>query len=177
VDEAFLEATALAYLDRFDTTASHLKRVLRERVHRTMTRARRDEGQPGADAADVERWIAELLERFQASHLVDDRRFASTFVSSQRSRGASRTMIFEKLRAKGVPAELATEVLDGSEGEAGGGQRELEAARAYVRKRRMGPYRSPEEARARRQKDLAALARRGFSWDVATQALAPDGSE
>ena len=48
---------------------------------------------------------------------------------------------------------------------------ELEAARAYVRIRRLGPYRSADARDEYRQKDLAALARQGFSFDTAKQAL------
>jgi len=50
---------------------------------------------------------------------------------------------------------------------------ELEAARAYARKRRLGAYRSPEKRAEYRQKDLASLARQGFSFDIAKQALGP----
>jgi regulatory protein len=50
---------------------------------------------------------------------------------------------------------------------------ELEAARAYVRKRRLGPHRSPEKRAEYRQKDLASVARQGFSFDIAKKALGP----
>jgi regulatory protein len=40
-----------------------------------------------------------------------------------------------------------------------------------VRRRRLGPYRPQEERAARRQRDLGALARAGFSFDVARRAL------
>jgi len=41
-----------------------------------------------------------------------------------------------------------------------------------VRRRKLGPYRAPEAREARYQKDLGALGRAGFSFDLAKRALA-----
>ncbi len=50
-------------------------------------------------------------------------------------------------------------------------QAELDAARTYARRRRIGPWRAePADADARR-KELAKLARRGFSYDVAQRVV------
>ncbi|MDE0409722.1 MAG: RecX family transcriptional regulator, partial [Alphaproteobacteria bacterium] len=43
--------------------------------------------------------------------------------------------------------------------------------RALARRRRLGPWRDPAERAARRQKDLAAMARAGFRLDVARQVI------
>ena len=52
------------------------------------------------------------------------------------------------------------------------GDPELEAARAYARRRRLGPWRTkPDDSWERRQKELASMARAGFSFGVAKQAL------
>ena len=51
---------------------------------------------------------------------------------------------------------------------------ELEAARALARRRRLGPWRGPAERAARREKDLAALARAGFGLDLARQVIDAD---
>jgi regulatory protein len=48
---------------------------------------------------------------------------------------------------------------------------ELEAARAYVRRRRLGPFRPEAERQPNRQRDLAALARTGFDHETAIRAL------
>ena len=49
----------------------------------------------------------------------------------------------------------------------------MAAAFKLARKRRLGPFREPDsDARAeRREKDLATLARAGFSFDVAQQVI------
>jgi regulatory protein len=52
---------------------------------------------------------------------------------------------------------------------------ELEAAATYARRRRLGPHRRDPEARAeRRERDLAALARAGFSYAIAQQIIDAD---
>lgn len=162
---AALEAAALRYLDRFDCTAARLKSVLMRRIA------------PGTEEAlrqSARRWIEELLERYQSSGLLDDRRFAQHFSERQRERGASRRMIQFKLRARGVSAETV-HALTASSGRGD----ELEAAIAFAKRRRLGPYRAESERVAKRSKDLAAMARAGFERDTALRAIghAPSGDD
>ncbi len=166
VSRSALEGAALRYLERFDCTTSKLKKVLDERV-RKAARA----GDEAASAAPA--IIAELLERYQSSGLIDDRRFAQNFARSQRERGASKRMIEQKLRMRGVPTELASEALVTPDSRAS----ELEAARAFARRRRLGPHRKPETRDAFRQKDLMALARAGFDYDTASRVVGNSSSE
>ena len=73
------------------------------------------------------------------------------------------------LRQKGVgrtDIEAALEIL-----EAEYANRELTAAYKYARRRRLGPYRLPEARAARRDRDLAALARAGFGYDIARRVV------
>jgi len=140
--------------------------VLDERVRKAARAG--DEAAHGAPAI-----IAELLERYQSSGLIDDRRFAQNFARSQRDRGASKRMIEQKLRLRGVSTELASEVLVTPDSRAS----ELEAAQAFARRRRLGPHRSPETRAGFRHKDLMALARAGFDYDTATRVVGNSSSE
>jgi regulatory protein len=157
-----LEDLALAYLNRFDCTAKKLEQYLRGR-------ARKLGG--GADALGL---IAETIERYQASGMLDDARFARNFAAQLTARGKSTRAIAQKLAVRGVPSELSSELLSARKQADPGA--ELEAARAYVRKRRLGHYRSDEKRDAMRHKDLASLARQGFSFDIAKKALGPGAS-
>ena len=88
-----------------------------------------------------------------------------------RARGKSSRAIRAELARQGIDGALADRAI-----EAEGGS-ELDAARELVRRRRMGgerPDEAPEERRARRQKELARLARAGFGFDVARRALDED---
>jgi len=54
---------------------------------------------------------------------------------------------------------------------------ELAAAARLARKRRLGPWRAAEGRREARERDLAALARAGFSYDVALAVIDAEGPE
>lgn len=157
-----VEDLALAYLNRFDCTAKKLEQYLRGRARKL-----------GAGAEALE-WIRDTIERYQGSGMLDDARFARNFTAQLTARGKSTRAISQKLAARGVPSEVAGELLATRRQDDPGA--ELEAARAYVRKRRLGHYRSDEKREAMRHKDLASLARQGFSFDIAKQALGPGAS-
>ena len=48
---------------------------------------------------------------------------------------------------------------------------ELAAALVYARRRGLGPFRRQEERAIRRARDLAALSRRGFDYDLARRVV------
>ena len=156
-----LEGAALRYLERFDCSSERLRKVLSERVAKA-ARA----GVEGAAAAPA--IVEELLARYQSSGLLNDARFAQNYAQSLRSRGSSRRVIEMKLRARGISGELARKALTGDENAA---TSELEAARAFVRRRRLGPHRKPETRAEYRQKDLMAVARAGFDFDIAKRVV------
>jgi regulatory protein len=158
-----VEQMALAYVNRFDCTATKLKRHLAERVKK----------QGGHD--DAEAWIAELVERYLGSGVLNDARFAKNLATQLTTRGKSSRMISQKLAMRGVPSEVAQDLMTARRQDEPNA--ELDAARAFARKRRLGPHRDPEKRAEYRQKDLAALARQGFSFDTAKKALGALGGE
>lgn len=161
--KAYLERAALHYLERYASSVEGLRRVLLRRVDKA---AREDRGDP-AEAAP---WVEEIVARFAASGLVDDRSFAEGRAASLRRRGESARRIALKLREKGVDGDLIGAVLeeeDGPDREAA----EFAAACRFARRRRLGPLRDPSERADRRDRDMAALARAGFSLDVARRVL------
>jgi regulatory protein len=157
-----LERVALAYLNRFDCTAHKLERHLRTRAARS-----------GA-GAEAEPWIEALMERYRASGLIDDARFATNLAERLASGGKSARAIRSRLGARGVSGELVERLMrQRREHEPGG---ELAAAEAYVKKRRLGRFREPEERAKYWRRDLASLARQGFELDIARRALGPGPS-
>ena len=160
-----LEGAALRYLERFDCSVARLRKVLTERVGKA-ARA----GIEGAAAAPA--IVEELLERYQASGLINDERFAKNFAARQRDRGSSRRMIEQKLRARGITSEVVDQLMPRNESAAS----ELEAARAFAKRRRLGPHRKPETREEYRRKDLMAMARAGFSYEMAQRVLGSSAS-
>jgi regulatory protein len=166
ISPRYLENAALHYLKRYSATVSQLKRVLRRKVDRSLR-------VHGGDRAQALGWIDELAEKLIRNGLLNDDRYAETKAQSLRGAGRSARVIALKLRTKGVSEALVKQKV----AEATSAISEEEAARTWARKKRLGPFRREAERRKeRRSKDLAALARAGFSFSVARQVIdAEDG--
>jgi regulatory protein len=166
IDAATLDRAALHYLQRYAASSAQLRRVLRRRV----LRAARLET---VDAAAAHAEVDKLIERYLAAGLLDDRRYAEAQAGSLSRRGASRHRIRQRLGAKGVDSDLVEDALEALAEETGGG--DLAAACILARRKRLGPYRKTGDRAAHRQKDLASMARAGFSLAIARRVLtAPD---
>lgn len=166
-----LHARALRYLERFSTTAAHLRRVL-------LRRALRDAEALGLDPAATRRDVDAVVARVVAAGLVDDRLFAASRARRLAEAGRSPARIRQALQAKGL-GEGAIAAAMGELAEEKGDP-ELAAAVAYARKRRLGPWRPAEARAAHALKDLAALARAGFGYRVArlvVEAATPEDLE
>ncbi len=156
---AGLAEAALSYLNRYDASFQGLRRVLLRKIARDGSRAKL-----------TEKEVDELLLRLEGSRVIDDQRYAENLTANLRSRGASSRKIAMKLRERGIQATDAEKAKETDR------VSDLEAARTYARKRRLTSRYNLGDP-AERQKALAALARQGFSFDVAVRALAPVDEE
>lgn len=161
--KAYLERAALHYLERYASSVDGLRRVLMRRVDKAAREER-------CDPEEATPWVEEVVARFAASGIVDDRSFAEGKAASLRRRGDSARRIAMKLREKGVDGTLIETVLEEQDGEDGEAA-EIAAACRFARRRRLGPMRDPQEREERRDRDMAALARAGFSLDIARRVL------
>ncbi|MFK7992005.1 MAG: regulatory protein RecX [Sandaracinaceae bacterium] len=155
--EPYLERVALWYLERYGGSEAQLRRVLRKRVWRSVQELDTD---PEEGAAAVEAVVAKLIRQ----GWLDDRKYAESRVRVLRKRGKSARAIRSALRQRGVDSAIIDALL-------AEGTDDLAAAREVVRRRRLGPFRDDEKRELMRQKDLAKLARAGFSYDIARRAL------
>jgi regulatory protein len=162
VTPATLERAALHYLERFQSSAATLRRVLMRRVRRSALLH-------DTDVAQATGWVEALIERYCRSGLVDDRTYAAARTASLHRRGASARGIGAKLASKGITGDLATETLRDIEDLRPGG--DLAAAAILARRRRLGPYRDPAKRAELEQKDLATMARAGFDRRTAERVL------
>jgi regulatory protein len=171
VDRALLEKWALAYLERYASSAENLRRVLQRRVWR---RAKGDGAADGARDGEAERAAGALIDalvaRYRSSGLINDAAYAAGRARGGLARGRSPRRIAAGLAAKGVgPEDAAAAVAALAED---GADPELAAACAYARRRRLGPFRRDPGAAADRQRELAAVARAGFGRRAAEAVLA-----
>ena len=161
-----LRNAALHYLERFASSEDNLRRVLMRKVWRSAHHH-------GTDTAEGAAAVEDIIRRFRETGLLDDAQYAEARARSLRDRGQTARSIRFKLIEKGVAAAEAEQAIGAIDGADSSGA-EREAAVRYARKRRLGPFADPERRAARREKDLAAMARAGFSYDVAQEVVDAD---
>lgn len=167
VNPQSLERWAVRHLDRYSSSASNLRSVLLRRIRRV--EQAQDESFPEASS-----WIDATVADLVARGYLDDRKYARSLATNMRERGNSARRIESQLSSKGVSRALAREIVDEVSG-AGG---EIAAALRYAKRRRLGPYRLDLETRKeRRERDLSALGRSGFSYDIASRIIEAEDPE
>jgi len=170
-DAGTLYQAALSHLANYATTQAGLRRVLMRRVDR-WTRLQSDPESAAAAAAAAHASIEEVIERLVNAGAVNDREFAESRAKGLVRSGLSNRAVQARLVAKGVASDVARAA------SAADAESELAAALILVRKRRIGTYRAAAETDAAvRMKEMAVLARAGFSRDVAEQALQMSSEE
>jgi regulatory protein len=157
-----LENAAAFYLQRFATSKENLRRVLMRRVERSVRHhgTERDEG-----AAFIE----DVIAKFERLGYLDDTAYAEMRVRGLRGRGASRRAINAQLRQKGLEADVIDAALAAFAEE--NEEPERTAAITAARKRRIGPFRTRGGRKENREKDMATLARAGFSYDTVREII------
>jgi regulatory protein len=161
-DARTLERAAMHYLARYATSAEHLRRVLMRRVRRAAIAY-------GSDPEEGKALVEALIDRLARDGLLDDTAFAEARARTLNRRGLSQAMIARALAQKGVrgaPAEAAIAALAETFGDP-----DFHAAVAFARRRRIGPYRAQDARTANRERDLAALSRRGFDATTARRVI------
>lgn len=165
----YLENAALYYLQRFATSAENLRRVLTRKVDRSAHFH-------GTDPDEGRAQVEDIIGRFLRSGLLDDDAYARARVQSLHRRGNSARVIRGKLKQKGVGDDIIAAALDArGEDTEDGEDPELTAAVTLAKRRRLGPFSTKPPDGEQREKHLAALARAGFSYDVARRVI--DGKD
>lgn len=167
ISPTYLHNYALYYLERFASPSANLKSVLMRRVYKSV----QFHGEP--TMAQAEEWVDALVARFIETGLVDDAVYAKGRARSLRRAGNSRRQIAAKLMQKGLDTTAIDEaiIMVDDENDTRAEDAELLAALRYVERRRLGLETE------RYEKDLAAMARAGFSYDIAKKALNSDEND
>ena len=160
---------ALRYLERYASSSENLRRVLARRVH-TAARFHDD-----LDVETANGWIDDLIERYQNAGLLNDLAYAEARARSLMDRGVASRVIRMKLMEKGVDTDTIDRALEALSEEAP--NPELHAAVKLARKRRLGPYADPDKRERDKEKHLAALARAGFSYDMAKRIIETEDAD
>ncbi len=130
------------------------------RRERTQAEMRAQLSRAGAEAQDVERAVATLVEQ----GYLDDRRFVRLFVEDKRElEGWGSDRIRQVLLTKGVERDVIDDAL--AEQDSGS---EIERAVALLRRR----FPSPAGDRRERERALGILLRKGYDSELALDAIA-----
>lgn len=162
--EERLTRAAIHYLERYSSSLENLRTVLSRKVKRA---AMAHDRSPDEFLEIVDR----VVDKCRRAGMVDDRAYAETKLVGLRRRGRSKRQIEATLASKGVDRDLIASVMDQDD------TSELEAAQTYARRRRLGPWRTSGQRQERRERDMAALCRAGYSFDIARKVIeaADDG--
>jgi len=164
-----LENAALYYLQRFSSSSENFRRVMIRRVKRS-AQYHNTNFEEGAEIVD------QLISRFVRIGLLDNLQFAQVRAASLRRRGLSERTIRAKLMERGFGVEVINESLELLKCD--NEDLELTASIIFSRKRRLGPFREILDKRNEfREKDMAKLARAGFSYHIAQKVISAETLE
>ncbi|MGE5539207.1 MAG: regulatory protein RecX [Gemmatimonas sp.] len=155
---ARLERSALHHLGRFAATRTELTRVLNRRTMRAIRAGL-------IDREEAARMVEATVAKVAAAGYLDDAAVARAKAGSMRRAGRSKRAIQQKLGTKGIARDAAEAALAAAD--ADDDNAELRAAATLACRRKLGPYRTGKRDEATMKRDLAALARGGFSYAVA----------
>ena len=162
ITEHYLQWVVDDYLKKFFTSKAHLRRLIMQRVKKS-AQAHGEGLEEGTQLLDA------LLDRLEASGVLNDTAYAASKVRSLSARGGSARGIAAKLGAKGLSSENVKEGLEKLKDNSD--SPELDAAIILARRKRLGPFGKPEGRMERRQKEMAAMGRAGFSFDLARKII------
>lgn len=136
---------AIRYVERYATTREKLRQYLKGKLYE---RGWAGEGEAPIDAT---------VERFAELGYVDDRSFGESKARSLERRGYGVRRVDQALMAAGIEPEMREAIRDEVD--------EREAAIAYARRKRIGPFAAEAPSPELRQKQFAAMVRAGHSFD------------
>ncbi len=155
-----LQNIALYYLERFDSSASNLRKVLEQRLLKYSYEV------PDFNLAEAKNWIDEIIAYCEKYGYINDNRYAETKINNYLLAGKPARYIKQKMQQKGIDDNVVDRILQNSNID------ETQLALNFASKKKIGPFRTDIETQKQyRQKDLGTLVRAGFSYDVAKEII------
>jgi regulatory protein len=147
LDQAALERLALRYVERFATTRARLAIYLAGKI--------RERGWEGDPADPVS-----LADKLVQLGYIDDRAFGEARAAAMARRGLGKRRVAGALRQVGIGEEDAAALAPAIDARA------LDAALAFARKRRIGPFADLAADRPLRERHIAAMIRGGHDFTL-----------
>ncbi len=163
ITEKYLYNSGLAYLQRFPSSTPHFRRIMGRKIDRSCNYHKDQDREACARLLDT------TVETFVRQGLLNDAAYLQGMVNSLRRRGLSTQAILAKLGQKGMGQDTVLKALRSYDEDNGIANPDLAAAVMLMRRKRIGVFSKKEDADKARE--LAALARAGFGFDIANKAL------
>ena len=157
---------AVHYLGRYSASRQRLREVLHRFAMRKLE---------AHEEVEISRAIDAVLDDCIRLGYVDDAAFALSRARNKRRSGGSTLAIRRSLAEHAIGQDLADEALAAADEATSDG--ELTAALRLAARRRIGPYFTRQRDDDTYRKQLASLARAGFSFATAKAVMALDNAE
>ena len=151
-----LKKYAFSYLSKYNTSKKNIDRILRNKVRRMNLKKK--------DKFILYSSIASILSDLENNKLIDDKNFTQSKIHSLSLQGKSKISIISYFVQKGIEKNLIEETFKSLELK--NPDWETESAKIFARKKRLGVKNS-----ANFEKDLAKMARAGFSYNLSKKIL------
>jgi regulatory protein len=171
LSERYLIGATYRYLERYATTEANLILILKRKVEKIIVD---DENQEELRKQSAS-WIKDIVAKALKQGLVDDKLYAQSRVQAFLQAGNSLSTMQNKLRAKGVSAEVISAVISKLNQEKP--NINIISGIKYVKRRRFGAFRIKEAQENTEQKEMAAMARAGFSFKHSKKVLSASREE
>lgn len=146
----------LFYLSQREASSEKVRAMLKRRLQRMKQRG--EEIPPQANE-----WIENIIQKVKDLSYLNDNRYAENQIRCMIQQGKSERYMTMKLATAGIDSDTVHHLLQEFESD------ELSRAIRYAQKKKLGIYNLKSDSDP--QKDLAKMARAGFSYDIAHQAL------
>ena len=167
ITQKYLYNAGLAYLQRFPTSTANFHRVMMKKIKKSCA------FYEDQSIEECLKLLDEVTQSFTRMGLLDDDAYLKGMITSLRKRGKSKQAILAKLQQKGMDTSEILDSLKNFEDKNQTTQsHDFLAALELTRRKKLGAFRIKETFDA--NKELAALARAGFGFDIATKALKID---
>lgn len=146
----------LFYLSQREASSEKVRAMLKRRIQRMKQRG--EEIPPQANE-----WIENVIQKVKDLSYLNDNRYTENQIRTMIQQGKSERYMTMKLATAGIDSDTVHHILQGFNSD------ELERAIRYAQKKKLGIYNPKPDSD--RQKDLAKMARAGFSYDIAYKSL------
>lgn len=171
ITDSYLHNSGLYYLERFASSSANFKTVMMRKVWKSCAHHQ------DQDKDECAAMVDKLVVKFIDLGLLDDAAYTRAVVTSLRRKGTSTRAILTKMKMKGVNRDDTMRALRHYDAEniRDPEQAELVSALTTARRKRLGPFQredkkarieDEEEAQKLKEKEMAKLARAGFSYDT-----------